>query len=96
MLEFAEAALINEACKATLDHDSVANAQALASLLVNIGDIRKGESMFEEVISMKQAVYREHSVQVAKTINSYAILLAKHGRTSQVLPCWGYCTLGIL
>ena len=82
MLEFAEAALINEACKATLDHDSVANAQALASLLVDIGDIRKGESLFEEVISMKQAVYKELSVQVTKTISSYAILLAKHGRTS--------------
>ena len=30
---------------------------------------------------MKQAVYKELSVQVTKTISSYAILLAKHGRT---------------
>ena len=53
MLEFAEAALINEACNATLHYDSIANAQALASLLVDIGDICKAESMFEEVVSMK-------------------------------------------
>ena len=85
LLKFAEAARIYEACNATLHFDSIANAQALASLLVDIGDVRKAESMFEEVISMKQAVYGENSVQVAKTINSYAILLAKHGRVGDAM-----------
>ena len=85
LLKFAEAARIYEACNATLHFDSIANAQALASLLVDIGDVRKAESMFEEVISMKQAVYGENSVQVAKTINSYAILLAKHGRVQDAM-----------
>ena len=66
-------------------YDSIANAHSLASLLVDIGDVRKAESMFEEVISMKQAVYGENSVQVAKTINSYAILLAKHGRMKDAM-----------
>lgn len=85
LLKFAEAARIYEACNATLHFDSIANAQALASLLVDIGDVRKAESMFEEVISMKQAVYGDNSVQVAKTINSYAILLAKHGRVGDAM-----------
>lgn len=85
LLKFAEAARIYEACNATLHYDSIANAQSLASLLVDIGDIRKAESMFEEVISMKQTVYGDNSVPVAKTINSYAILLAKHGRMNDAL-----------
>ena len=85
LLKFAEAARIYEACNAALHYDSIANAHSLASLLVDIGDVRKAESMFEEVISMKQAVCGENSVQVAKTINSYAILLAKHGRMKDAM-----------
>ena len=85
LLKFAEAARIYETCNATLHYDSIANAQALASLLVDIGDIRKAEAMFEEVIAMKQTVYGETSVPVAKTINNYAILLAKHGRMTDAL-----------
>ncbi|GKY97404.1 hypothetical protein MPSEU_000698900 [Mayamaea pseudoterrestris] len=85
LLKFAEAARIYEMCDATLHYDSIANAQSLASLLVDIGDVRKAESMFEEVISMKQTVYGDNSVPVAKTINSYAILLAKHGRMNDAL-----------
>jgi tetratricopeptide (TPR) repeat protein len=85
LLKFAEAARIYETCNATLHYDSISNAQSLASLLVDIGDIRKAEAMFEEVISMKQTVYGEMSVPVAKTINNYAILLAKHGRMTEAL-----------
>jgi tetratricopeptide (TPR) repeat protein len=85
LLKFAEAARIYEACNATLHYDSIQNAQSLASLLVDIGDMDKAESMFEEVIAMKMSVYGEHSVPVAKTINSYAILLAKHGRMNQAM-----------
>lgn len=85
LLKFAEAARIYETCNATLHYDSISNAQSLASLLVDIGDIRKAEAMFEEVIAMKQTVYGETSVPVAKTINNYAILLAKHGRMTDAL-----------
>lgn len=85
LLKFAEAARIYETCNATLHYDSISNAQALAGLLVDIGDIRKAEAMFEEVIAMKQTVYGEISVPVAKTINNYAILLAKHGRMTDAL-----------
>jgi tetratricopeptide (TPR) repeat protein len=85
LLKFAEAARIYETCNATLHYDSISNAQSLASLLVDIGDVRKAEAMFEEVIAMKQTVYGETSVPVAKTINNYAILLAKHGRMTDAL-----------
>jgi tetratricopeptide (TPR) repeat protein len=85
LLKFAEAARIYEACKATLYYNSIANAQSLASLLVDLGDMEKAQSMFEEVISMRKRVYGENCVPVAKTINSYAILQAKHGRMNQAL-----------
>lgn len=85
LLKFAEAARIYEECQATFHYDSISNAQALASLLVDIGDIRKASAMFEEVIAMKQTVYGDSSVPVAKTINNYAILLAKHGRMNDAL-----------
>ncbi len=85
LLKFAEAARIYEACNATLHFNSIANAQSLASLLVDLGDMDKAQSMFEEVIAMRKSVYGVHSVQVAKTINAYAILLAKHGRMNNAL-----------
>ncbi|MGK3744085.1 MAG: tetratricopeptide (TPR) repeat protein, partial [Bacillariaceae sp.] len=85
LLKFAEAARIYEACNATLHYNSIANAQSLASLLVDLGDMEKAQSMFEEVITMRKTVYGEHCVPVAKTINAYAILLAKHGRMNAAL-----------
>jgi tetratricopeptide (TPR) repeat protein len=85
LLKFAEAARIYEACNATLHYNSVANAQSLASLLVDLGDMEKAQSMFEEVITMRKSVFGDKSVAVAKTINAYAILLAKHGRMNAAL-----------
>jgi tetratricopeptide (TPR) repeat protein len=85
LIKFAEAARIYESCNATLHYNSIANAQSLASLLVDLGDMDKAQSMFEEVISMRKSVYGENCVQVAKTINAYAILLAKHGQMSLAL-----------
>jgi tetratricopeptide (TPR) repeat protein len=85
LLKFAEAARIYEQCGATLHYNSIANAQSLASLLVDLGDMEKAQSMFEEVISMRKNVYGDNCVPVAKTINAYAILLAKHGRMNIAL-----------
>jgi tetratricopeptide (TPR) repeat protein len=85
LMKFAEAARIYEACNATLHYNSIANAQSLASLLVDLGDIDKAQSMFEEVVSMRKRVYGDGCVPVAKTINAYAILLAKHGRMNLAL-----------
>jgi tetratricopeptide (TPR) repeat protein len=85
LLKFTEAARIYDACNATLHYDSIANAQNLATLLVDIGDWSKADEKLEEVISMKRSVYGANSVIVAKAINSYAILLAKHGRMNEAL-----------
>jgi tetratricopeptide (TPR) repeat protein len=85
LLKFAEAARIYESCSATLHYNSIANAQSLASLLVDLGDMNKAQSMYQEVISMRKTVYGENNVQVAKTINAYAILLAKHGQMNVAL-----------
>ena len=85
LLKFAESARTYESCQATLHYNSIANAQSLASLLVDLGDMDKAQSMFEEVISMRKNVYGEHCVSVAKTINAYAILLAKHGKMNLAL-----------
>jgi len=85
LLKFAEAAKIYEARNASLHFNSIANAQSLASLLVDMGDLEKAQEMFEEVISKRKTVYGENCAPVAKTINAYAILLAKHGRMNSAL-----------
>lgn len=85
ILKFSEAARIYDACNAILHYDSIANAQNLATLLVDVGDWSKADEKLEEVISMKRSVYGANSVTVAKAINSYAILLAKHGRMNEAL-----------
>jgi tetratricopeptide (TPR) repeat protein len=83
--KFSEAAQIYEACNATMLFDSIANAQNLATLLVDLGEWEKANARFEDVIAKKKAIYGEGSVSVAKTINSYAILLAKHSRMNEAL-----------
>ena len=54
LLKFAEAAKIYEARDASLHFNSIANAQSLASLLVDMGDLEKAQEMFEEVISKRK------------------------------------------
>jgi hypothetical protein len=81
-IEVCGAARIYEACNATLHYD-------IQRSMFGQSEGRhwryKAEAMFEEVIAMKQTVYGETSVPVAKTINNYAILLAKHGRMTGAL-----------
>eukprot|EP00547_Thalassionema_nitzschioides_P002737 CAMPEP_0194215604 /NCGR_PEP_ID=MMETSP0156-20130528/17535_1 /TAXON_ID=33649 /ORGANISM="Thalassionema nitzschioides, Strain L26-B" /LENGTH=1518 /DNA_ID=CAMNT_0038944165 /DNA_START=391 /DNA_END=4947 /DNA_ORIENTATION=+ len=83
--KFTEAADIYERCNATMHYDSIANSQNLATLLVDLGEWDKAAKFFNDVISKKKTIYGEGSVSVAKTINSYAILLAKHGRMNEAL-----------
>lgn len=83
--KFTEAADIYERCNATMHYDSIANSQNLATLLVDLGEWDKAAKFFNDVISKKRTIYGEGSVSVAKTINSYAILLAKHGRMNEAL-----------
>jgi tetratricopeptide (TPR) repeat protein len=83
--KFSEAAQIYEACNATMLFDSMANAQNLATLLVDLGEWEKANARFEDVIAKKKTIYGDGSISVAKTINSYAILLAKHSRMNEAL-----------
>lgn len=85
LLKFAEASRIYEACNATRHFDSIANSQSTASLLVDVGDWTKAEAKYDDVISLKRSVCGHSSVPVAKTINDYAVVLAKHGRTDDAL-----------
>jgi tetratricopeptide (TPR) repeat protein len=83
--KFTEAAEIYDRCNATMHFDSIANSQNLATLLVDLGEWDKAAQCFDDVIRKKRMVYGDGSVSVAKAINSYAILLAKHGRMHQAL-----------
>lgn len=83
--KFTEAAEIYDRCNATMHYDSIANSQNLATLLVDLREWDKAAQSFADVIKKKKIVYGEGSVSVAKTINSYAILLAKHGRMNEAL-----------
>lgn len=83
--KFMEAAEIFDRCNATMHYDSIANSQNLATLRVDLGEWDKATQCFDDVIRKKKMVYGEGNVSVAKTINSYAILLAKHGRMNEAL-----------
>ena len=83
--KFSEAAQIYETCNATMLFDSIANTQNLATLLIDLGEWEKANIRFEDAIAKKKILYGEGSVSVAKTINSYAILLAKHSRMNEAL-----------
>jgi len=85
LLKFKEASRIFESCNATRHYDAIANAQSMASLLVDIGEWSKAEAKYEEVISLRKSVYGQFSLLAAKTINDYAIVLAKHGKMDDAL-----------
>ena len=85
LLKFAEASRIYEACNAIRHYDSITNSQSMANLLVDVGDWAKAEVTYDEVIELKRSVCGNNSVPVAKTINDYAVVLAKHGRTDDAL-----------
>jgi len=83
--KFTEASQIYDSCDANMHHDSIANGLNLATLLVDLGEWDRANSQYEDVIQRKKRVYGEGSVAVAKTINSYAIVLAKHSRMDEAL-----------
>jgi len=80
-----EAYLIYEACQKLHQYDAISNNLLIASLFVENGDWEKATERYDEVISMKEQEYGKESLSVAKTINEYAIVLAKHNRMSESL-----------
>ena len=57
----------------------------MANLFVTSGDFQAATALYENVISQKQNVHGEFSVATAKTVNDYAVILAKNGRMDDAL-----------
>ena len=85
LIRFGEASSTYEDCNASHHFDSIANLQGMANLFVTSGDFQAATALYENVISRKQSVHGEFSVATAKTINDYAVILAKNGRMDDAL-----------
>ena len=85
LVRFGEASSTFEECKASNHFDSIANLQGMANLFVTSGDFQAATALYENVISRKASVHGEFSVATAKTINDYAVILAKNGRMDDAL-----------
>jgi tetratricopeptide (TPR) repeat protein len=85
IVKLSEASRIYHSCNATLRHDAISCAQLLAGLFVNAGDWEQAVPKYDEVIELKSSLYGKTSVPVAKALNDYAIILAKHSRMSEAL-----------
>jgi tetratricopeptide (TPR) repeat protein len=85
LLKSSEAHHVYESCNALHQYDAISNNLLMAALLVDSGDWDNATLKYDEVISMKREVYGSESVVVAKTINDYAIVLAKNSRMSESL-----------
>ena len=85
LVRFGEASSTFEDCKSSNHFDSIANLQGMANLFVTNGDFQAATALYENVISRKASVHGEFSVATAKTINDYAVILAKNGRMDDAL-----------
>ena len=85
LIRFGEASSAYEDCNFSHHFDSIANLQGMANLFVTSGDFQAATALYENVISRKRSVHGENSVATAKTINDYAVILAKNGRMNDAL-----------
>eukprot|EP00591_Stephanopyxis_turris_P007663 CAMPEP_0195515802 /NCGR_PEP_ID=MMETSP0794_2-20130614/6743_1 /TAXON_ID=515487 /ORGANISM="Stephanopyxis turris, Strain CCMP 815" /LENGTH=872 /DNA_ID=CAMNT_0040644285 /DNA_START=123 /DNA_END=2741 /DNA_ORIENTATION=+ len=85
LLKFGEAASIFEASNATHHFDALSNSQSMAALLADIGDFNKAEARYEDVIKIRRSVHGNTNPSVARTLNDYAVVLAKHGKTEEAI-----------
>lgn len=85
LVQFGEASSAYEECNSSHHFDSIANLQGMANLFVTSGDFQAATALYENVINRKQSVHGESSVATAKTINDYAVILAKNGRMDDAL-----------
>jgi len=75
-----EASRIFDNCHASHHYDAIANGQTMAQLLVEMGQFDKAQAKYQDILSRRKQVYGAHSLPVAKTVNDYAVVLAKHAR----------------
>ncbi|KAL7434903.1 hypothetical protein ACHAXH_009043, partial [Discostella pseudostelligera] len=92
LIRFGEASSTYEDCNASHHFDSIANLQGMANLFVTSGDFQAATALYENVISRKKSVHGEFSVVTAKTINDYAVILAKNGRMDDALARYEQAT----
>lgn len=85
VLKFGEAARIYEACNATEHFDALSNSQSMAALLADLGDYSKAEARYESVIRIRRSLYGNMNPSVARTLNDYAVVLAKHGKINEAI-----------
>ncbi len=92
LIRFGEASSTYEDCNASHHFDSIANLQGMANLFVTSGDFQAATALYENVISRKKSVHGEFSVVTGKTINDYAVILAKNGRMDDALARYEQAT----
>jgi tetratricopeptide (TPR) repeat protein len=85
VLKFGEAARIYEACDSTHHFDALSNSQSMAALLADLGDYTKAEARYEYVIGIRRSLHGNMNPSVARTLNDYAVVLAKHGKISDAI-----------
>lgn len=85
LIRFGEASSAYEGCNSSLHFDSIANLQGMANLFVTNGDFQAATALYENVISRKRSVHGDNSIATAKTINDYAVILAKNGKMNDAL-----------
>ena len=85
LIRFGEASSTYEECNSSHHFDAIANLQGMANLFVTTGDFQAANALYENVINRKQSVHGDDSVATAKTINDYAVILAKNGKMDDAL-----------
>ena len=85
VLKFGEAARIYEACDSTHHFDALSNSQSMAALLADLGDYTKAEARYEYVIGIRRSLHGNMNPSVARTLNDYAVVLAKHGKIQEAI-----------
>lgn len=85
LLKFGEANQIFETCNSLKHCDALANAQNMASLLFELGDFTNAEAKYQELIALRQALPNGITYELARTLNDYAAVLAKHGKVDEAL-----------
>ena len=84
-LKFDEAARIYEACNSIEHFDVLSNSQSMAALLADLGEYAKAEARYESVIRIRRSLYGNMNPSVARTLNDYAVVLAKHGKINEAI-----------
>ncbi|KAL7468353.1 hypothetical protein ACHAXS_010664 [Conticribra weissflogii] len=85
LIRFGEASSTYEECNSSHHFDAIANLQGMANLFITTGDFQAATALYDNVINRKQSVHGEDSVATAKTINDYAVILAKNGKMDDAL-----------